>query len=326
MKNNHIKINKDILREYILGRLNEKDSEKLEMLYFENDEIFGELLITEEELIESYNKNELSVEETKNFIKNYLNTPDKKMRVRLDKLLTERIQEIKREHHSPNPLLKGVKSFIYWLSNLLYRPSIRYAAIGVAVVIIAAIFLRQWLFLPSQKPFFTDEDIIFAYQSSGITNQRNARKLTDRIVSLRDYDTSLVLTNQDSYAFIVQPKSDIFLYLFQTDTTGNITVIFPNQEFSNFTNPLSEGKMYKFQQNDENYFILDTVTGREIIMIGASINKWQDLEENINLLNKSKREEKLKIIANIKSIIEEYEINTDEEYYGKQFSFIHSKK
>jgi hypothetical protein len=65
----------DRLTQYILSGLSERERERLEAEYFEDDDAFEQMLVAEEELTDAYVCGELSVEERVRFEKSYLSSP-----------------------------------------------------------------------------------------------------------------------------------------------------------------------------------------------------------------------------------------------------------
>ena len=83
----------DQLTQYVLGRLPERERERLEAEYFENDDVFEQLLIAEEELTDKYVRGELSVEERARFEQSYLSTPRGCERVQFALALAEAVSD-----------------------------------------------------------------------------------------------------------------------------------------------------------------------------------------------------------------------------------------
>ena len=52
----------------------------------------------------------------------------------------------------------------------------------------------------------------------------------------------LRLTTNDPYYLLVTPRAKAYVYLFQVDSDGNLTVIFPNEKNTASTNPLPPGE------------------------------------------------------------------------------------
>jgi hypothetical protein len=68
-------------RNYLLGRLNEEEREKLEEEYFVNDDLFDELLEVENELFDQYARQKLLPEERKQFAQYINSLPDGKAKL-----------------------------------------------------------------------------------------------------------------------------------------------------------------------------------------------------------------------------------------------------
>ena len=68
------------IREYLLGRLNDDEQEKIEERLMVNDELFQELEILKGELIEEYRDGELTKQERQSFEDGFLSSPDGRRR------------------------------------------------------------------------------------------------------------------------------------------------------------------------------------------------------------------------------------------------------
>jgi len=75
------------LIKYLLGQLPEADRDRLEEQYFVDDDLFGELLDAEEQLINDYVNGRLSAAVRERFERHFLTQPDRRRRVDLDRAL-----------------------------------------------------------------------------------------------------------------------------------------------------------------------------------------------------------------------------------------------
>lgn len=94
-----------------------------------------------------------------------------------------------------------------------------------------------------------------------------------RIKRLRNYQESLlqdgdVMTQQDSYAIEFQSETRAYIYIYQTDSVGQMFQIFPNTDFSAKRNPLKAGQFYRLPESN-NWFFLDENVGKEEIIVLA---------------------------------------------------------
>lgn len=85
------------LTRYVLGGLDEREGERLEAEYFDDDDAFEQLLIAEEELTDAYARGELSGEERARFEACYLSTPRGRERVQFSRDLARAASESMRE-------------------------------------------------------------------------------------------------------------------------------------------------------------------------------------------------------------------------------------
>lgn len=90
-----------------------------------------------------------------------------------------------------------------------------------------------------------------------------------------------VLTADDFYGLFFEPREDSWVYVLQQDTTGAIQVLFPNEDYSNQTNPLSGGTPVWIPKDFNNWFFLDDNVGRESFFVVASKEQHLELESLI---------------------------------------------
>ena len=79
----------ELLKRYLLGNLSESEQDRIEELYFTKDDHLDELLIAENQLLEDYLAGNLTHKETRDFKRNYLTTPEKRLRLQLVKRIHE---------------------------------------------------------------------------------------------------------------------------------------------------------------------------------------------------------------------------------------------
>ena len=81
------------------------------------------------------------------------------------------------------------------------------------------------------------------------------------------------LASGDRYKFIILPENDCYLYIFQLDTSGKASMLFPMKSFGevrvNNQNPV-KGKVTYTLPGPEMSFVLDQLTGSEKIYVLAS--------------------------------------------------------
>ena len=91
-----------------------------------------------------------------------------------------------------------------------------------------------------------------------------------------------VLTADDFYGIFFEPPADSWVYILQQDSTGAISVLFPNPAFSDLTNPLSAGTPVWIPKDFNNWFFLDQNVGRESFFVVASKDRHKELESLIS--------------------------------------------
>jgi hypothetical protein len=127
------------LRLYLLGQLAEDLREAIETELLENDDLFEELLIAEDELVDGYLGEKLSANERTAFEHNFLATPE-----RIGKL---RFARAFNRHLSAAPP-QAINTGKFWPA-LKARQSLVFGVAVIAIVLMA-VFAGMWLF-PGQR-------------------------------------------------------------------------------------------------------------------------------------------------------------------------------
>jgi serine/threonine-protein kinase len=93
----------------------------------------------------------------------------------------------------------------------------------------------------------------------------------------------------DNFAVIVQPEKLSYIYIWQTDSSGEVFRVFPNSDFNPQGNPVSAKTevWLPVAKNQRQWFHLDQNPGEEEIVIVASAEPLQDLEDPLGLLSLS---------------------------------------
>lgn len=99
------------LTQYILGGLPERERERLEAEYFEDDDAFERLLIAEEELTDEYVRGELSAEERARFEKSYLSSPRGCERVQFARALAGAVSDARGAEAAKTGDVRGIPFF-----------------------------------------------------------------------------------------------------------------------------------------------------------------------------------------------------------------------
>lgn len=94
-------------------------------------------------------------------------------------------------------------------------------------------------------------------------------------------DEKVALTADDNYKLIIQPAIDLYVYVYQLDSSGKLTRLFPNANINNARNPLKESYIYHLPAKP-NWLFLGKKPGMEKLYILASeqpISQLDDLYE-----------------------------------------------
>ena len=107
-----------------------------------------------------------------------------------------------------------------------------------------------------------------------------------RVVLLNEGDP---LRATDNFAVTVQPENPSYIYIWQTDSSGEVFRVFPNADFNPQGNPVSSKTevWLPVAKNKRQWFHLDQNPGEEEIVIVVSADQLQELEDPLGLLSLS---------------------------------------
>lgn len=121
------------IRQYLLGKLTGDSQQKVEERLLTEDDLFEELEIAEDELIDEYLAEKLSEDERERFEQNFLATPERQQKVRFSRSLNRYVRTIESQEKATPPF-----GWHFWSTQNWALPAA--AAIAV-IVIVAGIFL-----------------------------------------------------------------------------------------------------------------------------------------------------------------------------------------
>jgi hypothetical protein len=140
--------NHELLVQYLLGELSEPEQMRLEQQYFNDDDLFEQMLVIEGELMDAYLRDELSERERQRFEAHFMASPRLRRKVEIAKALVTYATEssaVTGAAEKPGPLV--------WWQSLRDRlgeknRAIRLAMAAAALVIIAG---GAWLIVESVR-------------------------------------------------------------------------------------------------------------------------------------------------------------------------------
>ena len=93
----------------------------------------------------------------------------------------------------------------------------------------------------------------------------------------------------DNFAVVVKPENPSYIYIWQTDSSGEVFRVFPNSDFNPQGNPVSAKTevWLPVAKGQRQWFHLDQNPGEEEIVVVASTEPLQDLEDPLGLLSLS---------------------------------------
>lgn len=129
-----------MIRRYLLGALSDGDRERIEQDILTNGDVFTELLIIEDELLDEYVRGSLSDDERARFENHFLTVPERQEDLRFARALNRYVAN---QPSAPEDLERPKGK---WFPTM--QPRFIPAAAAVAVVVMIAAAL--WFFLPRQ--------------------------------------------------------------------------------------------------------------------------------------------------------------------------------
>lgn len=78
------------------------------------------------------------------------------------------------------------------------------------------------------------------------------------------------LTAQDRYEIAFTPQHTAYVYVYQIDGKGDVTLLFPNPDWTTAVNPVPAGTAIRIPHDREKAIGLRGPPGREVIIVGAS--------------------------------------------------------
>ena len=132
-----------LIRQYLLGELDEHDQEQLEQRVITNPDYKEEVLITEEELLEEFVNGTLSLREHESFTRMYSSSPARRRKVKIAQALNKYASE-----HAPVVQPMAQKS---WAKSLfeLFSTKNRFHQLSLATLILVLVaggsLLAYWL-------------------------------------------------------------------------------------------------------------------------------------------------------------------------------------
>jgi len=117
---------------------------------------------------------------------------------------------------------------------------------------------------------------------------RQRMVLEFKIIAERGFVSDLqdgeALTNQATYAVLARPQTPGHFYVVQIDSAQRHETLFPHMEThrdSSGTNPVLAGKNLRMPPDDNEWFPLDSVEGRELFVAILSAVPWPELEAEL---------------------------------------------
>lgn len=138
--------NNDSIRRYLLGDLSEQEREQVEQRLMSEDDLYQQLLVAEDELIDEYVSDELPEQERAKFNRHFLSVPQLRQDVRFAAALRKHALEtaplvVAADSAAPKPEPARASPFDH-LRRLFMQPAL---GASLAAALLAAVVLAAWL-------------------------------------------------------------------------------------------------------------------------------------------------------------------------------------
>jgi hypothetical protein len=139
--------NRDSIKRYLLGDLSEQEREQVEQRLMSDDDLYEQLLVAEDELIDEYVSGELPEQERAKFSRHFLSVPELRQDVKFAAVLRKHALETAQETAqqevvAPKPAAPARVSPFGWFGTLFMRPAF---GASLAALLLAAVVLAAWL-------------------------------------------------------------------------------------------------------------------------------------------------------------------------------------
>jgi hypothetical protein len=313
---NKKKISRQELRDYLLGRLPENLKAAVEQSYLTSGVTYDELRSVEEELFEEYRHKILSAEDRLSF-ENRLSSSEKwRERIEFDNALAQHTRPVMARRWDWLTVWNRIAAA---LKDALAVRQVRWATAGVAVVCVALTARFWWFADRTQTDLVTD--LCFEFESGDAgTRGGEIRQSRSGTYEVDSSEPAPELSSSDQYALKMRPKGESYLYVFQWDTLGNISVLFPNSEVSEVGNPVAGNSDFRIPPTP-GWFAVETDSSIETIGLLASAERWVKVETYVDSLTSGTGAQKTEALIRLQALFEDLGKKPQSGFFCRRFSF-----
>jgi hypothetical protein len=310
------KINSQELRDYLLGRLAEKRKAAVEQSYLTSGVTYDELRSVEEGLFEEYRHNTLSAEDRLSF-ENRLSSSEKwRDRIEFDNALAQHTRPLMARRWDWLTVWNRIAAAF---TDALAVRQVRWATAGVAVVCVALTARFWWSADRTQNNLVAD--LSFEFESGeGGTRGGEIRASQSGTYEVDSSEPAPELSSTDQYALKMRPKGETFLYVFQWDTLGNISVLFPNSEVSEVGNPVAGNSDFRIPPTP-GWFAVEKDSSIETIGLLASAERWEKVETYVDSLTSGTGAQKTGALIRLQALFEDLGKEPQSGFFCRRFTF-----
>ena len=149
-----------LMRLYLLGRLSEPQTSKLESEYVADEERFEEILAVEDDLRDAYVRGQLSSSDREAFEKRFLILPDQRQKLEFAKVLHRYLLQLP----ASSPVSRLEHEWPFGMAKLRAWPRVALAA-AVLVIFVTLVLSGRWLERFRQR---TGQVVVTSPRSSGL--------------------------------------------------------------------------------------------------------------------------------------------------------------
>ena len=159
-------------REFLLGRLSEETRSRFEEGFFDDDELFEQIEIAEDELIDDYLRNELSAADRDYFERTLLRSPRIAERVKIAGALASVASPVLAQP-APEPSISPLARFANWFTPTSIGGKFAYATFGLILVVGGAGVTLKYLRLREASQKLQEDRAALARKVQDLTTQNN---------------------------------------------------------------------------------------------------------------------------------------------------------
>lgn len=140
--------NNDSIRRYLLGELSEDEREQFERRLMSEDDLYQQLLINEDDLIDEYVSGTLPEHDRGKFSRQFLQVPELRQDIRFAVALRNRAQKAAPQSTAEGSSKTSRRSLFDWLGTFFMQPAL---GVALATALLAVVLFAVWLAVQNSR-------------------------------------------------------------------------------------------------------------------------------------------------------------------------------